>query len=270
MKALTLEQGICCALTALAFATPVNVRAGEGDTWLVGVLTLQHAERCTGTWDSEWVDPHFEVGFTRLVPVNGLDLGAWEGRLVRVRGVPAPPPVVVVEHAGECPGRQARDDWIFAKNGVRLRRTWPQALPPAFTALEVAPFDGLTVRRDGETLHLRFKNPFPDVTLDSVELMVHYEGCYGKPNTRTKHAKIGGIAPGAVVDVALPALAIDEENHRGRAVHRAWSVQVTAMSAGILFATDAPLRLFESGAVDCPNRDRKGGTHEPRKTPKTE
>jgi len=252
-----LNRWIPIACATLLLATPAASAADVGDSWVVGVLTLQHAEQCTGSWDSEWVDPHHEVGFVRLVPVKGVDLKAWEGKLVMVRGVPAPPPVVVVKHTGECPGRQARNDWIFAKNGVRLQRTWPQPHPAAFTALEVKAFDGLTVRRDGETLHLRFTNPFEDITLDSVEVQIHYEGCYGKPGTRTRHAKLGMVAPGAYVDVEQPTIAIDEDGPRGRIVHKAWSVQATCLSEGYNFALDAPLRLFESGGVDCPERARK-------------
>lgn len=253
-----------CALATLLSVPAASAADGE-EMMLVGVLTLQHAEQCDGTWESEWVDPHYEVGFTRIVPAKGLDLSAWVGKLVIVRGRAAPMPAVTVKSTGECPARQARSDWIFAKNGVRLRRTWPQDLPAAFTPSAVTAFEGLTVRRDGDSLHLRFTNTLRDVTLDSVEVVVHYEGCYGKPNTQTRHAKLGMIAPGASVDVELPSLAIDEDMGRGRTVHRAWSVQATCMNAGIVFAVDAGLSLFESGAVDCPDRAR-GREHAPPQT----
>ncbi len=256
------------ALTCVAFfiASSGDVNADVGESWVVGVLTHQHAEQCNGSWDSEWVDPHHEVGFVRLIPGKGIDLKAWEGKLVMVRGLPASPPVVEVKHTGDCPGRQARSDWIFAKNGVRLRRSWPRSRPAAFKAVEVKAFDGLTVRREGETLHLRFTNPFPNVTLDSVELQVHYEGCYGKPNTVTRHAKLGKIASGAHVDVELPTLFIDEDGPSGRTVHRAWSVQATTLSEGYHFAVDAPMGLFESGAVDCPERGQKKNATPPQKS----
>lgn len=252
-----LTRWITLACTAFFLAFSGGAAADTGDSWLVGVLTIQHIEQCNGGWDSEWVDPHHEVGFVRLIPGKGIDLKAWEGKLVMVRGRSAPLPVVEVKNTGECPARQARNDWVFAKNGVRLQRSWPRSPPAAFAVAEVKAFDGLTVRREGETLHLRFTNPFPGVTLDSVELQVHYEGCYGKPNTRTRHAKLGMIAPGAHVDVELPVLSIDEDGHRGRTVHRAWSVQATTLSEGYHFALDAPMRLFESGAVDCPDRGKK-------------
>ncbi len=258
------------ALTALLLTAPLDARAESEDHWIVGVLTLQHAEQCNGTWDSEWVDPHHEVGFTRLIGKKGLDLTAWEGKLVMVRGRPAPRPVVTVKSTGECPGRQARSDWIFAKNGVRLRRDWPKGYPAGFEAHEVKAFDGLTARRDGDSLHVRFTNTFPAVTLDSVELVLHYEGCYGKPNTRTHHAKLGMIKPGAYVDVELPTLSIDPDMGRGRTVHHAWTLQATCLSEGIHFVVDAPLSLFEAGAVDCPERgQRKPKTQQKTKT-KTE
>jgi hypothetical protein len=255
-----------CVLAAALSIPPAQAADGDATT-IVGVLTLQHTERCDGTWESEWVDPHHEVGFTRLIPVEGVDLTAWEGKLVVVRGRAAPLPKSTVASTGECPPRQARSDWIFAKNGVRLRRDWPQAHPAAMTAAAVTAFDGLTVRRDGDSLHLRFTNTLPGVPLDSVELVVHYEGCYGKPNTRTRHAKLGMIAPGAHVDAALPSLDIDEDMGRGRAVHRAWSVQATCMNAEVLFAVDASLGLFEAGRVECPERNRKTrGAEPPMKT----
>ena len=239
-----------CVLAA-ALSIPPAQAADGGATTIVGVLTLQHAEQYDGTWESEWVDPHHEVGFTRLIPAAGIDLAPWEGKLVVVRGRAAPLPKIPVASTGECPARQARSDWIFGKNGVRLRRDWPQAHPAAMTVAAVTAFDGLTVRRDGDSLHLGFTNTLPGVPLDSVELVVHYEGCYGKPDSAQQVEMRPSLRRGATARFAFPAVAWRTVGDRMRA-HVATSLSVDAANPAVRF--DFDWSVWRAGVrLDCPN-----------------
>ena len=269
-------------LLALAFGLPEAVAAGEaaearrGDEaeskparepdamrWLVGRISRQHVQVCLGGQREKWVDPHFEAGFVRLVPAGDLELAPLAGRAAVLRGrvepgrrFPHP------GHQGHCPGRQARSDWVFSKRGVRLKRELApgQERPASFTATAAEPFAGLSAERRGEMIRVRFRNRLP-LALSDLTLVLHYEGCYGKPMSPTRRQAFGALAPGEVASARFPARWRHDTTRGGgpkadRGLHRAHSVQVISQDPAVLFDLDLPLNELLDRAPRCPERSK--------------
>jgi len=228
---------------------------------LVGVVSEQRAQVCLGNQQEDWTDPHLEAGFVRLVPGAGVRLSSLVGAPALLTGhvdasLHFPPPA----QKGECPGRQARSDWVFTKDGVRLLRQLPDgvARPESFTVDKAARFDGVVVEQAGDELVVRFTNPVAR-PLSDVELIVHYEGCYGKPLNPSQRASFPRVDAGQTVTARLPVHyqwhPPHATRHAGRELHVASSVQVTTKDPSVLFDLDLPISRFPAVKAECPKRD---------------
>jgi hypothetical protein len=211
-------------------------------TTLVGQLTLQHTHQCKDRVD-EWVDPHHEIGFVRVI--SDVPLTALEGKLVVAEGVVSEVPVPPVARDGSCPPAQMRSDMVMSKGGIRRMRSG--ALPfRGFRITRVRPLTGLTASRSADDVEVRFTNelsrPLP------IKLTVHYEGCYGKPDT-AQRIHSASVEPGKSLRARFPAR-VDQGAQPDRAIHAASTVQVTTPEAGIAMVIDQPL----DGPSACPRR----------------
>ena len=231
-------------------AAPSLTPSTTGDL-LVGVLSEQWARRCTAKGD-EWVDPHLEVGFVRLQPARGAKLEKARGLPVIARGralssVKSAP----AADTAPCEQAQMRSDWVHARSGFRIRR--PGTRPAGFAADRVERWDGLVLSRAGERISVKLKNTLGR-PLGDVVLTLHYEGCYGKPNSLTEHRRFATLAAGDSVESDFPVLKrlpAGTASPRG-GVHAAHSVQLDARAERITF--DLDLGLPPELAVTCPGR----------------
>lgn len=220
---------------------------------LVGELLPEGVLVCKASGERTWQSPHHVIGFTPLLPADGLDLAPRELDLVVATGAVEPrglrlPPVTF---EAECPPAQMRSDWVEAKTGIRVERPGMGQVGPAFRVEAVARFEGLVLERRGEALHLELVNTL-DEPLEEVTLTVHYEGCYGKPGSAAEHTRAARLEPGGRLAFDAPIL-VERGEARGRTTHRAFSVQVQARGASTAFDFDR--RLARAGLpVECPER----------------
>ena len=196
------QEEKAAAKPSLAATAPVQ---------LVGLLTKQYRGRCGADGQHKWDDEHWEVGFVRLEVPKDLDLSKLENLAVVVTGQPAmkkviPPPEYV--HAAmelnpkpdgpgiECPQYQMRSDWVIGKNGMRIMRRRSKGLPPRITVTKAELFTGLTAKLVDDKLTVTLANSGKE-SLENVELVVNYEGCYGKPGTDSRSEKVAALKSGA-------------------------------------------------------------------------
>lgn len=243
-----------------------SVREPDGIRWLVGRISRQHVQVCLGGQREKWVYPHFQAGFVRLVPAGDLELAPLAGRAAVLRGrVDADRRFPHPGHQGHCPGRQARSDWVFSKRGVRLKRDLAAGVerPPSFTATAAEPFAGLSAERRGEMIRVRFRNRLP-LALSDLTLVMHYEGCYGKPMSPSRRRALGALARGETASARFPARWRHDTTRGGlpkanRGLHRAHSVQLVSQDPAVLFDLDLPLNELLDRAPRCPARSKGKG-----------
>ena len=132
---------------------------------------------------------------------------------------------------------------------MRLRRD-PATSLPHFRVDELRPLAELDVRDvDGE-LAVEFRNPVP-VELANVTLVMHYEGCDGKPGTAHETHVVGVLAVGAGTRASFPVIVQAERGPGRLEPHRASTIQILATGERAHF--DLDVRLSSVGATTkCP------------------
>jgi hypothetical protein len=244
--------GACTPATAPAStpsvpSSPVDTAAPRG-AWHVGVLGQRGTPACDGD-EQRWVDVEPRIGGTPIAPLSIEEL-AWLDHPVVAHGRSATAPergesVAVV---APCPTPQARSDWEFTPRGLRILRDGGRT-HAYFVRDAMRPLAELTVSTREPELIVDLRNPVP-VELVDVVLRIHYEGCRGKPGTRTREHEVGALGVGAGVQAAFPRRIDDDD---GRGVHRAHSVQIVASGDAVTFDLDVPLAVL-GAAVACPDR----------------
>lgn len=237
---------------ALLAAPPLSI----GDRHaLVGVVTEQAHLKCVGGdgpfggGDEVWGEPYYELGFVRLVPGAGVDPAAAVGRAVVAVGAPADGPAPA--RPTSCHMMQMRDDWVYGKSGMRVRRGAPPHVAFGAEALHVVELLAADYTRGptpaDDRLHVTLRNPF-DRPLTAVALTLHHEGCYGKPGSTAETARREALGPGEAWTVALPAF-VSRAQGRGH-WHAASAITLDATAARIAFDLDLPVRRL-GVEVDC-------------------
>jgi hypothetical protein len=245
--------------------------AVSGPTLVVGVLTQQFREVCKGQMNSEWVDPWWEVGFSRVTLPTSADPGALKGKPVVAKGkVPADVTYGPREPSGTgCVIMQARSDWVVGKEGIRMVRGYPEGtvLVSTFLADSLEPFQGLEAslvvnsmkpvaslgnKPDPEEIVVTFTNTLKR-PLEKVRLRMHYEGCYGKPGSEMLGHDAGTVPAGGKVTARFPVIAMGDRSggKRPPEAHLAWSIQVTSGSTDTVVDLDVGLPTL-GVKVDCP------------------
>jgi len=163
-------EGVIMILTAVLVLLQAGVWAGPAaddaaaakPTLLVGVLTQQFREVCKGPMQSDWVDPHWEVGFTAVKLPDGAKPEPLAGKPALVKGaVPAEVRYGQRQPGGTgCVPMQARGDWVIGKNDIRMVRSVPAGavLVSAFSAESLVAFTGLEAKQDKDEIVVSFTN----------------------------------------------------------------------------------------------------------------
>jgi hypothetical protein len=144
-----------------------------------------------------------------------------------------------------------RSDWVDSKHGFRVLRSASRPAG-AFAASRVEPFEGLQVSRAGDSLQVRLTNTLP-VALHDVAIVLHYEGCYGKPGSSERRESLGTLQAGQTHAASFPVLDSAVSNRPERQPHRADSVEVRAGRQDNVWF-DLDWSLSAAGvSVRCPN-----------------
>lgn len=210
-------------LAILSFLAPITV---------IGVLTEDGDEICE-KGEQRWVNVVPQIGWTTAYGARAP--GSLVGKVVKITGESAKPPPARQKITNDftCPPMQARSDWVRSKSGVRYDRDLKA--PRHHLAVDaIDPFGGLTLKHDAaaDTVDVRLENPL-DVAFADVTLVLHYEGCYGKPGKLETVRALGRIEPGKAIAVAgLPARRMQQQGRGAEHVLR--HVQVVSAASPIL------------------------------------
>lgn len=239
MRAWWIAVGLAASWGAGAGAEPKPVR-------VLGFLTEQADKQCVDG-RVEWVNPHPEVGFTRVVGTD-VALEALQKRAVIVTGREAKDAAPPVKYDPECPMMQMRSDWVEGRDGIRVERVGRGVA--AMHVTSAAPWDGLAAKVKKGALVVTLKEDLGA----PVSVTVHYEGCYGKPGAtaRTLAAKPGKALRFPLADDELhdkPRKGMEE----GIARHVPVSVTLSGDVPGLVLALDLPLWAL-GVSVECPKR----------------
>ena len=222
-----------------------------GEAVLLGRVNRLGTKLCKSFDQADWRDVHLRAGLVRL-----------EGNVSELDGLRGEPVILfgsVVKDGkpdlprdpGTCLPIQRRSDWIDGPDGLILEREEAPGIA-SFRVRAGRRFEHLTARVDGETLALELTNPL-DVPLERAALLVHYEGCYGKPMTHTERLELGTLGPGAKKSASAPGTAAVTRGSRSGLAHHPVSVQVTGRAERVYFDLDVPLEKL-GAALPCPKR----------------
>jgi len=218
----------------------------EGGDWYVGVLGQRGTPDCP-RGEQTWIDVEPTLGSTPTQPLADAE-SKWLDQPVVAHGLAGEPPTPRTRSTvtAECPTPQARSDWELTPRGTRVRRSGGK---PAqfFVRDSLRPLAELTARQDGTQLVIDFRNPVP-IALTDVAIVVHYEGCQGKPLTMLREHPVGALAVGAGVQAKLDTLTVGS-----RGPHLAYSVQIVATGTDVYFDLDVPVRVL-GVQLECPER----------------
>ena len=194
----------------------------------VTLLTEQATPYCAPGDTTRWAHPRFEVGFVRVTG-SAVPLAPHVNRPVIVVGQPdtvASAVDNVPGRPGSCHIAQMRSDWVEGRDGMRVRRT----KPPHFKTIAV---DSI---RSWDTLSAAVRADQVAVTMRSpvsrslgLRLVVHYEGCMGKPGATSK-SKTLTVTPEADTKILFPA---QERSSRGTSSVRATVHSLTRVPPSI-------------------------------------
>jgi hypothetical protein len=218
----------------------------DGD-WYIGLLGQRGEPDCP-KGEQTWIDVEPTIGWTPTQPL-GPEEAALLDLPVVAHGLVGEPPVPRVAETvtAPCPPPQARSDWELTPRGLRIRRAGGGPRAPFFVRDSLRPLAELSLKADGDTLVVDFRNPVP-VEITDVALRVHYEGCHGKPGTMMREHAVGSLAVGAGTQASFASI---ENGDRGP--HRAYSVQVIAKGERVTFDLDVPVGKL-GVPVECPDR----------------
>lgn len=229
-------------------ATPAREPAVE--TRVLGLVQRMGDRTCPGgQYGDTFVNTHWAVGLVPLhaTPEMEQQLEALRGKPALIGGSPqdGPPASANATTPEPCPMMQMRSDWIETPDGIVKRR----ATPPlrGLAVASVRAWTGLSATIAGRHVSLHLKPELGDETLRDAELVVHYEGCYGKPGTSQEAFPVGELGPKAGAGAAAP-LTTRKDNHD----YVATSVELRGRLEGVHVALDVPLRALGVSPADCP------------------
>lgn len=233
----------------------------EGAEFFFAVLGQTGVEHCPGGgYNPTWLDVRPMLGFVEAGGAATQNLESLMDQPVLARGtsMAAPQRAPLGIDVQPCPLVQMRGDWVNTPRGIRVQRTSPPNIEH-FHVTSVRRLDELAVTREGEELVVSFRNPL-EFTLIDVQLVMHYEGCYGKPGSASVAGDPIELAPGAAVEQRF-ALIVEREPIGPRKggpsarEHRAADLVLTVgeQREGATVHADLSVSLRDLGiAFDCP------------------
>ncbi len=200
--------------------------------------------------ESQWVNPYFQVGFTALKLAGEVapEISAHVRKPVILHGRPTAASVLErrVEHdATSCVQYQMRSDMVRAPEGIRILRD--TAMSANFEPQRVTEFGALEVSGAGESLKFALTNPLHVPLTAPLEVVLHYEGCFGKPGARTvSKSRSGTFESGAIWRFDAPRILEDGRKYRLA------SAQIIYSDPKVHFDFDAQLSELGVEGVACP------------------
>jgi hypothetical protein len=240
------------AATTAPAANPAPPPAREPavETRVLGLVHRMGDRTCPGgQYGDTFVNTHWAVGLVPLhaTPEMELQLEALRGKPALIGGSPedGPPASARATTPEECPMAQMRSGWIETPDGIVTRR----AAPPlrGLKVASIRTWSGLSAAIAGRHVSLHLKPDLGDATLRDAELVVHYEGCYGKPGTAQETFQLGELGPKAGAGAAAP-LTTRKGNHD----YALASVELRGELEGLHVALDVPLGALGVSPPDCP------------------
>jgi hypothetical protein len=247
--------------TAPVEAEPAPMPEAKGDEYFFAVLGQSGVEHCPGGgYEPTWLNVQPTLGFVAAggAAMEKIDSLMDQPVLARGTSIGAPPRAPSSVEVQPCPPMQMRSDWVNTPRGIRVQRTTTPSIEH-FHVTSVRRLDELTVVREGEELVVTFENPLPFALVD-VRLVMHYEGCYGKPGSTSIEAEAIELAPGAEVTRRFPLIADHEptgprKGSPNAREHRAANLVllVGEQGEGVTVHADLAVSLQDLGiAFDCP------------------
>lgn len=235
--------------------------AAEPPAYLIGMLTQQYEQKCVGKggYEVEWVNPHFDIGFSVVEPAEGVKLDALLDKpvMAKVKAKPGAEVSPITEEPGgfafSCVPMQMRSDWIPAKMGIRILHAL--GFGSRWKGLQVTQAKAISpvqVKLSGSQAVATVTND-TGIDLQGVAVVFHYEGCYGKPGSEVHIEHLGAVKAGEKKEVRAPQH-VDRERTRGSTrgtAHSLRSVQLRAATAGVVVDLDQSLS-FWGLSVECP------------------
>lgn len=224
----------------------------------IGLLSEQFDQKCSG-YEAEWVNPHAEIGFSRISPASGVDWKSLIGKpvvaVVRpvADGNARPLDLKEGDFAMSCVPMQMRSDWIPAKDGIRMLRSTGGPRWQGLEFVSVAEFTGLKLRSAGNRVEGTLENS-TDFAFEAAVVEFHYEGCYGKPGHVVERVEVGTLKPGQKADLSAGLTYQDKPGeNEGRRGHDYFltSVQLYSVTPNVIVDLDIPLSYFGLSS-SCP------------------
>jgi len=240
-------------------AEPTPVEAIAGAEWFLGFVSQTGIEHCPSDHDEQWLALRSTLGF---IPTSGASLEPWMGKPVLARGQAIPAPAIELDvEPRPCPMMQMRSDWVNTPQGIRVDHGGHPAIDHFFVS-SAEPLTSLTLRLEGEELVVEFSNPLP-FALAELGMVVHYEGCYGKPGSTQIQRGAQPLAVGETRTERFP-IVVEEPPPPGARkggpsarVHLASTIVLEAASAPdtatLHVDLDAPVSAFGL-ALECPDK----------------
>jgi hypothetical protein len=238
------------AATTAPAATPGPQPEPVAETRVLGLVHRLGDRTCPGgQYGDTFVNTHWAVGLVPLhaTPEMERQLEALRGKPALIGGSPedGPPPAASAATPEPCPMAQMRSDWIETPDGIVKRR----AAPPlrGLRIASVRAWSGLSAAIAGRHVSLHLKPELGEKALRDAELVVHYEGCYGKPGTAQETFPLGDLGPKAGAGAAAPLT-----TRKGDRDYVAASVELRGALEGLHVALDVPLGALGVPPPDCP------------------
>lgn len=186
-------------------AEPTPVEPIAGDEWFIGFVSQTGIEHCGEEFEPEWLAVRSTLGF---IPTSGASLDAWMAKPVLATGQAIADPKLYLEldvEPKDCPMAQMRGDWVGSPRGTRIDRRNHPAIEHFFVS-SAEPLTSLKVTREGDELVVEIANPLP-FALAELGMVVHYEGCYGKPGSTLESSETKPLAVGEARIERFPIIA---------------------------------------------------------------
>lgn len=241
-------------------AEPSPTPEPDGDETFFAVLGQSGVEHCPGGHNPTWLNVHPTLGFVGAggAATENLDSLMDQPVLARGTSMATPQRAPIGFEVQPCPLMQMRSDWVNTPRGIRVQRT-PTPNIEHFHVTSVRRLDELAVTREGDELVVSFRNPLAFALVD-VRLVMHYEGCYGKPGSASITGDPIELAPGATIERRFPLIVEREpigprKGGPSAREHRAADLVLTVgeQREGAAVHADLSVSLADLGiAFDCP------------------
>ncbi|MFV8755801.1 hypothetical protein ACNOYE_35060 [Nannocystaceae bacterium ST9] len=229
----------------------------EGPEYYIGVASQSGVPHCPEGGERQWLGLAPTIGFIGIAGPGSELVPSLLGRPVLVRGssgpAPAPRPSTVVPTP--CPPMQMRSDWVETPRGIVVDDGDRPSID-FFQTTSLRPLDELVVRREGSEIVVELRNPLP-FAIRELGLGMRYEGCQGKPGSRSIERDAAPLGVGETRIERFPIFAeqLDEGADAGdRKHHAADSLELFGdLSGEAKVFLDLDVALAAMGAeVECP------------------